>query len=317
MSWLEERIRFLIWMWRNRYIWFLRAVPEELPLVIYEAQPGGGKTLSGVDDFIAAMRGGIRCASNLYIRDALTGQEAIICRTWLEMLRLTVDAVRDREPILFLFDEVHVLCDSRNWQQTPGWWLYLMSMHRHFGIGFIGTTQALPNVESRLRSLVGRIIRVRRRSVQGWVRTGGSRLLATSVMLWSSFQAADGRWLYLVPSVAFSFVVWVYLPVILQRLPLFRYIELNQALIDTPGASWETDMEYTRWMPWQAWHSYSTSAVIEAEDLKAYKDEELIAEIDKLSKEMAGLLEVVGLPAWQDEVYRLAREKEARRAAAA
>lgn len=291
--------RFVCWILSHRYVWFLRSRPVELPLRIYEASPGGGKTLGACRDVIQYMRLGVRVASNLYVRDAYTGQEAIPCRTWAEMLRLSVQAVRDDEPILFFFDELHNICDARNWQATPGWWREMMSQHRHLGIGIIATTQALNQVEVRMRTLCKELIRCKRVELAPWLRAGMGRLAACACFGVGAVYGVRGH-VWAVPLILLGALFWFVVPVLLDRLPLYREIRLDGSLIDTPGASWESNQQRRVWMPWYAYHSYSTSEIIRGDDLKSYNDEELAAEIAEITAEMAGLLEVTGLPAFAD-----------------
>jgi hypothetical protein len=146
-----------------RYVWFLRRpLPGEFHTRIYEGLPGSGKTLMMVRDAVLLMRSGVRVCSNLRIRDILTGIESESCATWLEMLEWSVQTLRDGRPTVFCLDEIHLMCDSREWKSTPSWWRNLMAQRRHFGIGIIGTTQDLSQVEKRLRTLVKHLVRIRR-----------------------------------------------------------------------------------------------------------------------------------------------------------
>jgi len=157
------KLRYLIWLVRMRYVWFLRRpLPGEFQTRIYEGLPGSGKTLLMVRDAVTLMRSGVRVCSNLRIRDIYSGSESERCATWIEMLEWSVQTLRDGVPTVFCLDEIHLMCDSREWKSTPSWWRNLMAQRRHFGIGIIGTTQDLSQVEKRLRTLVKHLIRVRR-----------------------------------------------------------------------------------------------------------------------------------------------------------
>jgi len=247
-----SRLYLWKWLFQNKYWWFQRKKLEDLPSCIYEGLPGSGKTLAMVRDIVPFLRSGVRVGSNLRVRDALTGRETLPCRSWLEMLELTLEAVRDKEPLIIALDEIHNLCDAREWANTPAWWRNMMSQKRHFGLGLIGTTQALGQVEKRLRSLVSYLLRYERVGI--------------------------------------------------GRLPLFREVVLDPGAIDVAGSQWQTKKSSLVWMPWYAFHSYSTWEVMASDDMTAYKDDELREKIAEMLEELRELCAVEGIPAFSDEI---------------
>lgn len=156
------RLQLWRWLWSRRLFWFQRRPPQlEFETRLYVGLPGSGKTLTLVRDGIYYMRAGIRVAANFApVRDPYYGYEAEMCGSWLDMLRMTVDALEKNEPIVFLFDELHNICDARSWQNTPGWWRNIVSQRRHLGVGIMGSTQVVDQVEKRLRTLVDAIVQV-------------------------------------------------------------------------------------------------------------------------------------------------------------
>lgn len=159
---MKGRLGYWAWLWRNHQWWFLRPLPpEEWDTVIYTGLPGAGKTLFSADRAIRYMRQGVRVYSNVYIRDTYTGQEALPIRSWLDVLRASVEACESRESVMLYLAEIQELCDARLWQQTPPWWSELMQQRRHMGLGLMADTQHIDQVEKRLRMLVGRVVQVR------------------------------------------------------------------------------------------------------------------------------------------------------------
>ena len=166
---MKEKIAYWRWLWRQEFLWFLRAAPrKEWDTRIYEGLPGSGKTLLMVRDCCELMRQGVRVYANVQIRDPYSGCEALPLGGWLDMLRASVKTLEDGIPTMFAFDEIHLACDARSWQNTPAWWLNLMAQRRHYGVGLIGTTQNADAVEKRLRMLIGRIVRVRPTILRKW-----------------------------------------------------------------------------------------------------------------------------------------------------
>jgi len=159
-------VRLLWWRLVNRQYWWLRRhTTHEYPTVIYAGLPGSGKTLLMTRDVIKLMRRGFRVYSNMAIHDPVSGCRAGVVGSWVEMLSLSVDALQERADclesgrtpppgVVFAFDELHLICDAREWASTPKWWLNLVAQRRHFGVGIIGTTQLATQVEKRLRTLM-------------------------------------------------------------------------------------------------------------------------------------------------------------------
>lgn len=151
----------MYWRWRHREYWWLRKSHKFMPLTMYAGLPGSGKTLFAVQDAVQLLRAGENVYSNLYIRDRVTGAASRPCHTWLDMVRLAVEALERDESAYFVWDEIHLHCDSRSWSLTPEFLLHVFAQRRHYRIGLIATTQHVDQVEKRLRTLVDRIVNVR------------------------------------------------------------------------------------------------------------------------------------------------------------
>lgn len=236
-------VRFL---WRERLIWFLREPPVwEFSTRIYEGQPGSGKTLAMVRDAVELMRHGVVVYSNLQIVDRVSGQRSRPMDSWLGMLRATVDCLESGDRVVFAIDEIHLMCDARNWQLTPGWWLNLMAQRRHYGIGVLGTTQDVSTVEKRLRQLVGLLVRMRRLvRLPTWLP--GARVL--NRLAWFRFQEIDGR-----------------------------------TISDATPTGATVGAGYISWMPWYAFGGYDTRALMSSDDFAGYTDEAAAAEVAELT----------------------------------
>jgi len=146
------------WLHSERLWWFQWKKRSELPTHLYVGLPGSGKSMLMVQDAIVAMRDGVQVCSNLTIRDRLTGTESEPIASWLDVARWAVWAIENQRPVLFAIDEIHLWCDARNFANTPLWLLNLFAQKRHYGIGICGTTQALGQVEKRLRTLIDEIV---------------------------------------------------------------------------------------------------------------------------------------------------------------
>lgn len=245
-----KRLRLMLWLYRNRLMWFQRPVPKhEYPTTIYCGLPGSGKTLLMVRDCIRLMRRGYRVYSNMAIHDPLTGNRCGSVGSWLDMLRLSVESLEYRaecletgtEPVpgvVFAFDELHLICDAREWAKTPKWWLNLIAQRRHLCVGVIGTTQHADQVEKRLRTLM---------DLQVSVYRPGRR----------------------VP--------------LIKRLPWFALRELNPALVEFDPLNAEMKQTFHFWMPWFAYAGYSTTELVTSDDWASYTDEQSAAEIADLT----------------------------------
>lgn len=171
MNALANRIGYWRWLWTHKQWWFLRELPPaEWDTVLFTGLPGSGKTVFGCGEAISYMRSGVHVASNVYIRDTFTGQEATPIRGWLDVLRQSVYACENHEPVLIYIAEIHELCDARLWQQTPAWWIELMSQRRHLGLGLMADTQHVDQVEKRLRMLIGRLVQIEPSLIRRWWR---------------------------------------------------------------------------------------------------------------------------------------------------
>lgn len=164
-----RRLKLLGWRLRNRHFWFLRRKPDN-PFItaIIEGRPGEGKTLFMTSMLVDAMRQGYRVATNYTLRDLETGQEAERIHGWLDMLRLSVDALERGDKMVFGIMEIQLWCNSRAFKDTPAWWLALMAQRRHYGISIVGDTQRLKAVEVSLRDIVDECIRVRKSRLMRW-----------------------------------------------------------------------------------------------------------------------------------------------------
>lgn len=147
---------------KHRLAWWQRKPPVfQMDTRLYVGLPGSGKTLLATYDAIRFLRRGVRVCSNYYIRDPLTGRTAERIESWFDMLSWSVVAVVRREPTVFVIDEIHLWANARFYKQTPGWWLSLVSQRRHYGVGIIGTAQAVGQVEVALRRLLDYVVYVR------------------------------------------------------------------------------------------------------------------------------------------------------------
>jgi hypothetical protein len=177
---LLDRLRYWRWLWRERQWWFLRAMPPaEYDTVIFTGLPGFGKTTFGTDYICRYLRAGVRVYSNIQIRDNFSGLCARPVHTWLDVMRASVEALEDETTCMIYLAEINTMCDARDWQSTPRWWTEMMQQRRHMGLGLMGDTQNLSQLEKRLRLLIGRVVEVR----PTWLRRHWRR--------WPAFVARD------------------------------------------------------------------------------------------------------------------------------
>jgi len=242
--------RVQVWLFRHRLMWFQRKyATHEYPTVIYAGLPGSGKTLLMVRDCVRLMRRGFEVYSNMAIHDPLTGKCAGLVGSWVEMLRVSVEALEERagcvenglDPVpgvVFAFDELHLICDAREWASTPKWWLNLIAQRRHFGVGVIGTTQVAGQVEKRLRTLMD-----------------------VQLSLARPFRRIPG----------------------LRRLPLFDVRELDPMLVETDPTNSILKERMRVWMPWYAYAGYSTTELVISDDWASYTDDAIVAEVAVLT----------------------------------
>lgn len=164
---IGQTARYWRFLWEERQWWFIRKLPpRERDTAIYVGLPGAAKTTTAVDLAIGLMRDGIAVASNTYLRDNFTGREAIPVRTWLDVLRVTVEYCERDEPLVVFLAEIQLLCDCRRWQDSPQWWAEMMQQRRHMGLSLMADTQEIGQVEVRLRMLCGQVVQVR----PSWLR---------------------------------------------------------------------------------------------------------------------------------------------------
>lgn len=162
-----ERLRYLKWRWLQRTFWFQRRKPHrEYETRIYEGLPGSGKTLALAADGIKLLRLGIPVYSNFRIYDPIAQADGSILESqpvggWGDILRRTVEALENGTEAVFLIDELHVIASSQDRSMVPDWLMWLLTQRRHFGIGIMGSTQDLGQIQSRVRALVDRVVRVR------------------------------------------------------------------------------------------------------------------------------------------------------------
>jgi hypothetical protein len=108
------------------------------------------------------MRRGVRVCANYTIVDRLTGTSSVPVAGWLDVLRLSVDALRRGVPTVFVIDEFHLWADSRSWTKTPEWFRGWLAQSRHYGVGICGSVQNFKTVELRARQIADDLIRIRR-----------------------------------------------------------------------------------------------------------------------------------------------------------
>jgi hypothetical protein len=260
-----ERGRRALWRWQRREYWFLRRSHKAMPLSLYCGLPGSGKTLFGVQDAVLLMRAGENVYSNIYIRDRLTGVESGRCMTWLEMMRIAVEALERGESAYFFWDELHLHCDARAWSLTPEFLLNLFSQRRHYRIGLLATTQHADQVEKRLRTLIDVLVNVRPTGLRRFVRAIFRRELP---LFWR--ESLDGA---LVDAAANG-----------------RLIEGQSAVISHGLA----------WAPWYAFGSYSTHELVGGEDLAQYKDDEVRAIIANLTLRAMAVMQPPEIESYSD-----------------
>lgn len=151
------------WKWRERVYWFQQwKKPAEFPTWIVEAKRGQGKTRYMALEAVKDMRRGVRVASNFTVRDRLTGQESERADSWVDVLRLSVDALENGEPIKFYVDELHLWMDSRAFKLTPAWFRGWLAQSRHYGAGLCGSVQNLRRLEIVARELVDELLVVKK-----------------------------------------------------------------------------------------------------------------------------------------------------------
>jgi hypothetical protein len=161
LAW-RERIAWWRFCYEHRMYWWQHKPRVERKTFIYTGLPGSGKTMVGlVRDGIQAMRQGAMVGANFSIRDPLSGREAVAVSSWLDVLGLAVWALENEEDVLILIDEGHNWADARLWQQTTKyapWLFYMLAQKRHYGIGLEFSTQALKQMEVRVRDLVDGVV---------------------------------------------------------------------------------------------------------------------------------------------------------------
>lgn len=249
-----EAGRLALWRIREREYWFLRRSHKTMDLTLYAGLPGSSKTLWGVRDAVQLLRQGENVYSNLYVRDRLTGLEAKPCNSWLEMMRIAVDALERGESAWFFWDELHLWADARAWALTPPFLLTLFAERRHYRIGLLATTQHVEQVEKRLRTLVDRIVQVRPTGIRRFIRAWFKRELP---LFWG--EDIDGS--------------------------------LMDAAAQGNGSREDAVLSRgLRWAPWYVWGSYSTHEIVLGEDLSSYKDAEIQAEIADLERRAAACM---------------------------
>lgn len=148
--------------WRRRLFWWQRTPPLfEIETKIFVGLPGSGKTLLLCQAALQYMRQGVRVVSSFTIVDPITGEHAVLMRSWFDFLAYSVDAVARGVPTVFVIDEIQNWAPARFFNKTPGWWLGIMAQRRHLGVGILGTAQYFGQVESAFRRLTDRVTFVR------------------------------------------------------------------------------------------------------------------------------------------------------------
>lgn len=163
---LRDRVGYWRHLWDSKQWWFLREIPPEYQTCIFTGLPGHGKTTFGTDLMVRYLRQGVVVYSNIQLKDTFTGRSARPVRNWLDVMRASIEALENGWVAVIYLAEINTLCDARSWQETPRWWLEMMQERRHMGLGIMGDTQTLSQLEKRLRLLVGRVVQVR----PSWLR---------------------------------------------------------------------------------------------------------------------------------------------------
>lgn len=160
---MGQWLRLQVWKWNEGLFWFQSAPPRmEFSTFFVEGKKGEGKTRYLTGWACRQMRRGIRVCANYSITDRLTGRRSVPVSGWLDVLRLSVDALRRGVPTLFVIDEFHLWADSRSWQKTPEWFRGWLAQSRHYGVGICGSVQSFKTVELRARQITDELRRIRR-----------------------------------------------------------------------------------------------------------------------------------------------------------
>lgn len=155
--------RLQVWKWNERLFWF-QSKPKhpEFRTFFVEGKKGEGKTRYLTGWACQQMRRGVRICANYTITDRLTGSTSVPVTGWLDVLRLSVEALREEIPTVFVIDEFHLWADSRSWQKTPEWFRGWLAQSRHYGVGICGSVQNFKTVELRARQIADELRRIRK-----------------------------------------------------------------------------------------------------------------------------------------------------------
>lgn len=167
MGWaLAHPVQFVrLQKWKYAHgLFFFQWKPQhvEFETFFVEGKKGEGKTRYLAGWACDQMRRDIRICANFTITDRYTGRSAVLVDGWMEILRKSVEALREGIPTVFVIDEFHLWADSRSWSKMPSWFRGWMAQSRHYGVGFCGSVQNFKNIDLRARQLADELRRVRK-----------------------------------------------------------------------------------------------------------------------------------------------------------
>lgn len=266
LLWVRRRDQ---WRWAdaNELLWYRQwRNPPEFKTWFIEAKKRQGKTRYMAREAVRDMRRGIRVASNFTIRDRVTGQSSECCKSWIDVLRLSVDALGKSEPIKFYIDEIHLWLDSRSFKSTPQWFRGWLAQSGHYGAGICGSVQNLRRLEIVARELVDELLVIRKFYFRVFL------------------LPIEAPWNPIIP------LQWVGV-VDEDSLPTSEMGEATAYRYKRSG------LTFPRW-----WAGYDTRELIQVEPWTS--DEALDAEVARLTDEAAALVAPGVIASYSDELER-------------
>lgn len=155
--------RLQAFKWREKLFWFQSRPPHiEFTTFLVEGKKGEGKTRYLTGWACRQMRRGVRIASNYTICDRLSGKTSIPVGGWIDVLRISVESLREGIPTVFVIDEFHLWADSRNYAKLPDFFKGWLAQSRHYGVGLCGSVQNFKTVDLRVRQITDELRRIRK-----------------------------------------------------------------------------------------------------------------------------------------------------------